>query len=872
MIHEIQLTIECFRDLIGATLHTRYPCVPNDLNSGTEIWHIDHIEYGEVDLRRVEEPGLVRLNDLDETNETPEVVPSDIEVTGPGLQLMLDLNVHVVSRGALETSNSEPAQTQAIPARLACDIGLRIHRNGRAILHVSFAEILDLDVPEDLKRDVTNLLMTNFNHRIPVHMGRLSGSSGLFVNGGLSASPKLNRVALRLDTDGAENTASQWDLFYRGLFPNYLDGHDWMVLVPKESMLEQLTRRLTEILNAEPRFTLLSEVTAFWPGEIFVQFQGEVVDGCFDIDVDVDVDLKITLSVTTTNAIRTWVSLRWDLNELEVLPCELVAGLIGGILGLVLGPLGGIVGGLGGFIGSIGYASTDAPASALGIPVDWVRVSNTEFYQDTTFPESIGPLSGLSLKGIRTSLESLIYVGDMDINAPTTPCLSIGDIDGFEFTLDDPCQSRTVRSAQALIRIGGVPTCRVSILEDPFRQFVIAYRSTQWEDIRINVTGGGLKPEFKAAPYPCKVLILSQGGARIITLDPPEDIEIDDSLEAENKYMLWKATNCWQAMSVLVRISALEVLWLPYPPESELAIRYWAVAISGLAVGDYVSMNTIEGKEIVMARANEQGQVVVNAMLRSSDPVMLVLNGARITHDEYLRQAKRVPVPKAKPGIELKIRQIYLMERSIMPVDRNTEAIWFQVSNGFPLLNVKGPYGVTRYDVRDIRKPRKAGAVSLVNLPEAENPAQMVMNQTFGRTLDLILASRYDVNPDDVLRWALVRELLVLETPKGLLVIDGSADKKAPRAVLTTGPLCRLAPVSPSHQTIYLETINGRGEIYDLANPDLPKLVSRHTQRPWHVGSTRLGRYIGMLNQENDAVGLYEIVSKPKSSGKHTLK
>jgi hypothetical protein len=179
---------------------------------------------------------------------------------------------------------------------------------------------------------------------------------------------------------------------------------------------------------------------------------------------------------------------------------------------------------------------------------------------------------------------------------------------------------------------------------------------------------------FKEHPYPLKIRFLTSGGAKLYTIlapplfpVPPTDPEEIRRQQAE--FIQWKVNNCYWKQSLLTRVKALQVLWLPNPsPDSRIA-QHWLVRIIGLALGDIITAWDGEtGRRLAMVRSASGGETEISLVLPSQrfiQSLMLTLNDMPFLNaDKYAELVSTLSSP-TEPGPH----QIESVQTLLVPVN-----------------------------------------------------------------------------------------------------------------------------------------------------------------------------------------------------------
>jgi hypothetical protein len=125
-----------------------------------------------------------------------------------------------------------------------------------------------------------------------------------------------------------------------------------------------------------------------------------------------------------------------------------------------------------------------------------------------------------------------------------------------------------------------------------------------------------LVPDYVAAPYPCRVQIVTSAGVRIVslgTLPPISDQEVTALLDhAEQGQIIncqeWVHEDFWNAKLFLPK-------WLPDPPDLRQYFQQWQVVATGLSNHERVIVQTTSGEQLAELVGVEGSPAAVELLL-----------------------------------------------------------------------------------------------------------------------------------------------------------------------------------------------------------------------------------------------------------------
>lgn len=418
---------------------------------------------------------------------------------------------------------------------------------------------------------------------------------------GYGSEDNITHLAFRFEVAGSGSYTSpeSWKHFYSGdivfglgCSQEELAKMEWSVFIDKYILLPAIINKFRGPLSTSPDFSLHwgpdGQWFSTWPettddGTYYIsegraisiiKFGGDVPDVCDSLDIGVDPTVFIEI-LASKSKLQIHGQISWDVDDTDMLRCAFVKGLElalpGVVIGALFGPVGIVIGALiGFFVGFLGALIAAVFATPTLPSVPKCTTSGTAIDCEQPIPDmsSLGGAFGVKIQfsGLRGVEGGLLLGGTVvpprDISPPLLSAFIIGGPSPFEWIWENACDPTTdliVTGGATYFegdRYGGgtpVKVCEISIRNDSLEQFRPYLRTvldgTYYSSIRTNIIfdipRAKLKPEYLAAPYPCEILIKSNGGARWITLPPIPTLtpEIEAALN-EQRTPAWRKLNC----------------------------------------------------------------------------------------------------------------------------------------------------------------------------------------------------------------------------------------------------------------------------------------------------------------------------------------
>jgi hypothetical protein len=873
MLLEFQLSSDVIGRVIRTQFHHADLCLPQTFQLGGEERMVNNIQVLEsTDLSRADGTFPV------------ETQAGATTVSGSGAIVTQPLQIDIVKVSALQANGAAPTAPSNSPTvEVLIDVAAVVEE-GQAVLRFSFREIdfgiLAALVDEPTRAQIQAAVAAKVPPvSRPIDLSSVAAvATGIDftpVNAGVTATSAGEALVIRVEVGGAPASAAGWGVFYTTYDRVLTGGGGWALLVDKDLLEQSISSRIAGQLASESgKFSLEGGVSAAWnpgAGPVFdVSFSGEVIDACIclwgEIDLDVDVASTVTLQVPSTDVLRTHIHTTYDASDLEVFCCALTGALFWPVVGLVyLGKgdvnfgeyLLGIVGGpLGVFIAACVAAGGQSVADEMDLEGDCVKVDDETVQCTNAVGVSMPGLGVFRLASVSARNDGPVLAGPAELTAePKAPKLNVTAVLPFSWYLGGGCKGGFFPALSGQVNYANaVPgsmlkICQVTVLDDPHDAY-----ATLSVSAGVITISPSLTPAYLAAPYPCRLRIVSNGGVRIITLEPAQQITPQEQEKLQSAAIHAKVAKCYMTV-VDVPWVIMKKEWLPYPPPDFEIAQIWQMVVSELEPGDSVELLGVRDTPLAVARPNARGVALVSHWAEGPGLLDAVGLGVRVG-DLGGRQARR----------HVAMHQVQLVLRSRLALRGEFAGLEFARSGTRTLLSVRTTAGEAAYDVTTPAMPlvaRAAGGAARgrgagrVRVSHHENQVHVAdWEGNLLSTLEGIVHKAVTAVHDFLF-------VLRDEDVEAYDVRGGSLSEKILLERLARGGATRIERVKVPgvRRALALVGRDGATRVVDASSVTDVREIGRYHARPWFLDAERHGKLLARLSADGRHVALYEVTA-----------
>jgi hypothetical protein len=774
---------------------------------------------------------------------------------------------------------------------------------------------LPASLPPAVTAALENFLTTNARLFAPsgsVKMGLDRLKLGvMFLNAGLAVDTTGQTLAIRVQVGGSSwYLDTPWSNFYRGFFSDRRQGRDWALFVEAG----YITESIKSILGRQiPRDDDLEA----YPGCTYAADAGKAV---FDVDalliyhaVQIDpLDIDITAQADPHVVLRLWVETsNWLSAEIDFSGLVQAKGFLSNFV-LSLADLFGIpVEEI--LLRLVGSAAVpilqDAPVdnvkqtSDTTIRVDKrIAIPSVPGAVQTAVTDLLPLPDGVSLAGSMsvselTSAIATVRVRQFKMGAPDVSCgpASIALVALFR---SDPSAFAVLHASAQIVNQGTAPLklCQPPTVEP-------ANGPMKPRDVRVDAAPPPIDLSFHIAapdavyyqnPYPIDVLVRTNGGTRLIRLDPLPFVDAD-AMEQLATELLVKIGNCEQLVGPWFHTHrGYNPRWSPRPPGDLVVVHQWKVAISGLPPGEGAQLLDAERRVLVSAISTgtpvrlvtvtaptERGQEVsivrtlnnahgIDARLGQQDSEQevhgrglqvrqtnLVVNGAVALHGACRRivTATLSGTPAALLLLDDKVVAFDVLATS----PAASLAMWPGEFSG--MLRSRG--GIVLYGEDGMASIDVSGQLTrtLIDVPvlDAASGPDGVFAVTGDRVLVLSpeLRPRGEIELPEVTSVGHASGRLVVGHRSGIDLVDGV--DTGDRSCIADGQVVSLTPASVMYRGALLATFADSTAMLVVPREDGLHEIVRYDNVPWFKNTVRIGDRLARVGTTTESLELLHV-------------
>ncbi|MED1624520.1 hypothetical protein [Bacillus pseudomycoides] len=875
---------------------------------------------------------LVKLSDLQAENTNPVPISKKHRIP---VQLVFDLLLSLP-----DPKNPRP------------DVGVTFT--------IRYSHVEGLLLTDEIKNKINQIGSSLPSQSTSLPLNNIFEDSGQYsiVNAGITTDSENSVIAMRVEFGPPPIVSDDWSKFYNGEIINHINvkgkrypegvvlSTGWSLFTDKSFILNQVQQLYTQSLNKSKKVRLNSGPSVEWSNElgkaeIFVSFNIDAIDACeciiWNNDVNADVSCTVEMYIPQNNTIRSNVNFSVDANDLQLLCCEVSAALFWPFVGLDLFGQQTInfgqylfipvVGPIGIFIGAIVFA-TENEYDDFPTPSQCQRQSKNEFFCDQPF-SLVNPLFGrLDLMDYLGLDTGLLLLGTQTEIPESANAFLKSEFYNFEWIpLPIPCSSASreeleymkenpFKFVQALakVNLSNIGTTsgtthgnldvkapiflceEVKVLDDPLNVFQNHSTFGTIDDFNIEIQIGYPDSDYWKNPYDCKILIKTNGGARLLTIPAPVQLT---GTEAQNivEGFIERIGECYSAISDWFKAThRYNPKWSvdPAPDPNKQTEHYWNVAVFGINPGERISFVNHLDQTIGVAHSNSFGRAqlsTITAPVASSGELGLV-------RSNIIKEDKTVDSVLPQRGIY--VQQVLLTKESVIRLTTRCEQL---TSGVFQSKRVLFAVTTTGLDIYSLSVPTFPNLIRQYSLPGIKgvidwnndilawgsfglkllcNGRNLHMRsdgcETSKEILDIVRWNEYlyvltnsdlDIYDKDLCKvsklslkggthLAIVGGTLVIGYPQEL-VLYGLENNGLPKRLGVYKVPAMTGLVSPiiENKMIFVKGLGANGLMIDLSNLNEPREVASYNQKPWFVDATQIGKSLARLDKKRKIITIY---------------
>jgi hypothetical protein len=538
--------------------------------------------------------------------------------------------------------------------------------------------------------------LANFTGTFPINLTtiyQLIGIVPLFNNAGIAVAG--GRVSLRLEDGGNAPTAQPWSDFYAGLFPDRLGGKSWAIFIDRVLLFPAVLNVFKKPSGGD--FKPSGAPAASWAGNgigVHVSQSGVLPgDGPLGTDVDATVYADLTFSVQAIDYLRLNLSFSASAEP---------SGLLGDVLEF------------------FGF-SPDA-GGALPAAQGWTQTGDSSYQQGVSVNFNDSLLGHLAIETVIPDQNGLHIAGTIHPHLVTPATLQTlpFTLKTFKWAVHGSCGSGWDISCFASISLDNLGTaplsvCAASVLYDPDGQFPVTvnYPQTESGQLSVSVTIYALLPSYAArpSPYPCLVLIQTNGGARVVSFGIPTGLTPAQSDKLQKDHSIY-VISCYKLVNHFWG-SGLDPKWIPDPPPDDRWLQLWQVEVRGLSEGEQVGIVDEKGRILASGQPGNSGTAFAQSV---REPLGSRIGIVRLRKRPGQTGSQFREASPMRNDRSIQVSRIRLELCATMP-STNKDSIMAVRFNGLRALMVVQGLLASLFDLRSPNRPRFLGNIATGDIP-----------------------------------------------------------------------------------------------------------------------------------------------------------
>jgi hypothetical protein len=624
VIVEFQIDAEKFANAFRQKVTDALVCQVPAFQLGSETWRVIGFDVGATGLRRTADATATAcIRNGSFSNSTRVSVP-EIQIVQTILPRVAK-EADIIANNGAATENELPGLNLDLVFDLAMNT-CATTANDLSLLLVTFKDVdqVGSSIPEltdALRQQIPDQRIVLPTQQISTVLRPID-----VINAHLSLGHDAAYLGVRMELWDPKWAASSgdtprdlnyWLTFYSGNFPPHLDGggsaRDWSVFIERGVIVPVVHDLFQDALTGNSGFRLLE-----------------------DSDVNADITADIDLWVDNPNELRQDVYVDSHANFWDALCCEVTSALFWPFVGVQQLDRGNINGweylagflpfaALIGTIVAIGQASShmqpppgfqrvdpdDGSHLFREIPVDFGSGSG---FGALTLDNAIALDDAVSIGGSGILLSGAIF-----LKPRQTTTLADVDVGGLVWGLSGSCSGIQL-AASAKIQLETNPPrffyiCDVEVQDDPLGVFGPDQVQWEWGNSEIDVVVNFFPPGYLANPYPCRLLVVTSAGMRILSIAPPPQLSPEQIRQFQAEAERAKLA-CFVAQDPFYEtFHQYNPQWSIDPGPEEIAGHIWQAVIHGLPAGQNVQITGVNNQALGVATAGGSGIAMLSVLV-----------------------------------------------------------------------------------------------------------------------------------------------------------------------------------------------------------------------------------------------------------------
>ncbi|MGW0811568.1 hypothetical protein [Nonomuraea sp. NPDC002799] len=697
MIYTLQLTATHFLDLIRDQLRSRSFCFTQEIPLSGATVLLDHVEVTDrTTVTRVAQASTVVGGDS-----------ARHPVDGSALRVSQQLVLHFVTisdlqAGATAPTSSQPGFAPSITVHFVVSMTTQA---GRPAMHVAYQPPADPGGFAGLTPHAAQLIDGELSGVTGSVALPLNGFQALimeapsFVNAGIVLDDSGRTITVQMEDHPQDRSVAAWQDFYAGRTPDLRDGRPWAALIDRTRLqsiaLTYFEAALDEAARLGKRPS--GQAVSRWAGNghsVQVSQSGRIRDaGPLGSDLAVTISLDLDFSLPQADVLLLTLSLSGSAQA---------TGIVGDLLDLL----------------GIGID----PDSTLPAAGGWDQVGPRSYARKEYLRLANPAVGHLVVEEIVPDSRGLLLRGSVQRMGAVVPARVEAEVEPFTWGLHGSCSEGLDVACGGLLYLtngGTAPlnVCEARVLFDPDEQFpLVVEQETSPSapfDISVRVSFRALKPAYLARPqpYPCLLLVKTNGGARAVSFGVPPLLDDADrrGMEMERIAIIG---NCDQLVDRFFG-KGLNPKWLPNPPPDGRELHLWEVLVHGLEPDEQATVLDARGRLVAAGQAGAGGIAFARAVIEpAADGREVTLN--LTTPPGLLRRHTGVLTVARQPR-SVEVRQTQLRPAATIHLGERAVSLLPGVHEDRPVLTVISGFLAQLYDLDVPARP-----VLLRELPATE--------------------------------------------------------------------------------------------------------------------------------------------------------